>query len=440
MKVSTSQKLSHTLEKILPEQRLFLRSDTETRFVRLSGGTQAAVLFGGALLVGWTILATSVLVIDRIGSGSAREMAQREQRLYETRINELAQERNRVAGEIRAAQDRFNTALSQVSEMQSQLLESEDRRRELETGIEVIQTTLRGVMKERDEALRRGAQLMAEFKEATGAAKSGAGQQQDAEGTVEFLTAALAETSAERDRLSVAADTAETRFNQLKLAAKLEREKQDRVFSELEDAVNVSLEPLDKMFRKVGLPTDKIIDTVRRGYSGLGGPLSPLSKSTKGNPTDEISDRASGIIDSLDQINLTRIAADKVPFGRPVKSAYRLTSGFGPRWGKIHSGADMAAGLDTPIYATADGVVVQAGWNGAYGKFIKIKHDFGIETRFAHLNGIRVKVGQKVSRGDRIGDMGTTGRSTGVHVHYEVRVGGKAVNPMTYIKAARDVF
>ena len=71
---------------------------------------------------------------------------------------------------------------------------------------------------------------------------------------------------------------------------------------------------------------------------------------------------------------------------------------------------------------------------------MKIQHEFGIETRYAHMSKIRVNVGDRVSRGDRIGDMGNTGRSTGTHLHYEVRIGGKAVNPMTYIKAARDVF
>jgi murein DD-endopeptidase MepM/ murein hydrolase activator NlpD len=71
---------------------------------------------------------------------------------------------------------------------------------------------------------------------------------------------------------------------------------------------------------------------------------------------------------------------------------------------------------------------------------IKIKHAFGIETRYGHLSKIRVKVGQKVSRGERIGDMGNTGRSTGTHLHYEIRNNGKAVNPMNYLKAANDVF
>ena len=81
-----------------------------------------------------------------------------------------------------------------------------------------------------------------------------------------------------------------------------------------------------------------------------------------------------------------------------------------------------------------------AGWQRGFGKLIKVQHAFGIETRYAHLTNIRVKQGQRVSRGDHIGDMGSTGRSTGTHLHYEVRVGGKPVNPMIYIKAANDVF
>ena len=100
----------------------------------------------------------------------------------------------------------------------------------------------------------------------------------------------------------------------------------------------------------------------------------------------------------------------------------------------------MAGAYGTPIYATADGTITYAGWENGYGRLIKIQHEFGIETRFGHLSQIRVEVGQRVSRGDRIGDMGNSGRSTGTHLHYEVRIGGTAVNPVTFIKAANDVF
>jgi murein DD-endopeptidase MepM/ murein hydrolase activator NlpD len=106
----------------------------------------------------------------------------------------------------------------------------------------------------------------------------------------------------------------------------------------------------------------------------------------------------------------------------------------------MHEGHDWAGATGTPIHATADGVVVHAGRQSGYGNLVKIKHDFGFETRYAHLSRIRVNVGERVSRGERIGDMGNTGRSTGTHLHYEIRIGGAAINPMKYIKAARDVF
>ena len=106
----------------------------------------------------------------------------------------------------------------------------------------------------------------------------------------------------------------------------------------------------------------------------------------------------------------------------------------------MHAGADFAGPVGTPIYAAGDGVVTHASWLSSYGRLVKIKHENGVETRYAHMNKIRVKKGQRVSRGDRIGDMGNTGRSTGPHLHYEVRVNGTPIDPMKFIKAGKNVF
>ncbi len=155
---------------------------------------------------------------------------------------------------------------------------------------------------------------------------------------------------------------------------------------------------------------------------------------------DADAERAGRILEGLDRMNLYRLAVEKAPFAMPLKTSFRYTSGFGRRWGRMHEGIDMAGALGSPIYATADGTVIHAGWESGYGNLVKIRHEFGIETRYGHLSKVRVEVGQKVSRGDRIGDMGNTGRSTGTHLHYEVRTGGSATNPMTFIKAANNVF
>ena len=227
---------------------------------------------------------------------------------------------------------------------------------------------------------------------------------------------------------------------EMELRLRLLEEKNDEIFRQLEEAMLVSVEPLDKMFRQAGLNPDSLLSAVRRGYSGTGGPLAPMSFSTKGGAPDPDTARANGILGRMDRINLYRIAAERAPFDIPVKASFRYTSGFGPRWGRLHAGTDFAGPIGTPIYATADGVVIEASWSSGYGRLIKIQHEFGIETRYAHLNSIKVAVGQRVSRGERIGDMGNSGRSTGPHLHYEVRVGGAPVNPMIYIRAGQDVF
>jgi murein DD-endopeptidase MepM/ murein hydrolase activator NlpD len=110
-----------------------------------------------------------------------------------------------------------------------------------------------------------------------------------------------------------------------------------------------------------------------------------------------------------------------------------LTSGFGPRWGRMHEGIDIAGGSGTPIAAAATGTVISAGWSGGYGQLVVLDHGNGLSTAYAHLSSIAVSAGQTVPQGSVVGGMGTTGSSTGVHLHFEVRVNGSAVDPLGYL-------
>ena len=435
MRSRISKKIHGWLEGRFPEKRLFLRSDNETRFIRLTAETQLVAWTGGTLVVGWTIIATAILLMDSIGAGNFRAQAQRDQMVYENRLNSLSTERDIRADEAVAAQRRFNSALEQISIMQSELLNTEDKRRELETGLEVVQSTLRDTMKDREAARDQVAALSADGAEASASAMS-----EEVSGTLDLMADALRQTAEERDLIAADAEFALDHAAEAELRLRLLEEKNDEIFRQLEEAMMVSVEPLDKMFRQAGLNPDTLLSAVRRGYSGTGGPLMPLQFSTKGGGPDPDTSRANGILNRMDRINLYRIAAERAPFDIPVKSNFRFTSGFGQRWGRLHAGTDFAGPVGTPIYATADGVVTFAGWSSGYGRLVKIQHEFGIETRYAHQSAIRVSVGQRVSRGQQIGDMGNSGRSTGSHLHYEVRVGGAPVNPMIYIRAGQDVF
>lgn len=127
-----------------------------------------------------------------------------------------------------------------------------------------------------------------------------------------------------------------------------------------------------------------------------------------------------------------------IPSRMPVEGV-TLTSDYGMRTHPViggrraHKGVDLAGPVGTPVYATADGVVSMAQWFSSYGKYVQIEHGAELQTRYAHLSSYVVAPGASVTKGQLIGYIGTTGRSTGPHLHYEVRVAGNAVNPMPYM-------
>ena len=169
----------------------------------------------------------------------------------------------------------------------------------------------------------------------------------------------------------------------------------------------------------------------KSGQDGVGGPFE-----SAGNPTFK------ALFNSWKKLDRLQDGVIAIPSDKPVKASASFTSGFGVRSDPFHAGAAMHPGIDlagsygTPIYATADGTVLRAGWNsGGYGNLVEVDHGRGITTRYGHMSAILVSAGQHVTRGQQIGRMGSTGRSTGNHLHYEVRIDGRAVNPIPFMKS-----
>jgi murein DD-endopeptidase MepM/ murein hydrolase activator NlpD len=431
-------RLGRFLERHLPEQRLFLRSGEETRFVRLSPATQAGLLGGGALLMLWTAVATAILALDSIGGSDLRAQAMRDRALYEERLNAMADERDARAAEAAQAQDRFYAALEEVSAQQALLLDLEARERELSAGLAALRATLTATLSERDAARAALAAAMP-------AGDTDAARRQEAQDLAVLVVDALRETADARNAAATRADMLETELTGLRIQLRRQQERTDRVLARLADAIDVSMDPLDAVFRRVGIDPDQVLEDVRAGYSGQGGPFNPISGSVDEETMGGLVRHADAILEQLDRINLYRIAVQRLPFAMPLRTSYRLTSGFGNRrhpitgrW-DMHEGIDLAGDHGSPIYATGNGTVTFAGWQSGYGRLVRIRHANGFETRYGHLSRIRVTVGQPVSQGERIADMGNTGRSTGTHLHYEVRIGGRPVNPMDFIRAGQDV-
>ncbi len=144
--------------------------------------------------------------------------------------------------------------------------------------------------------------------------------------------------------------------------------------------------------------------------------------------------------EDLNQFNRYKMQMANLPIANPVPGA-KITSRYGRRRdpftkeSRYHSGMDFKAPIGTPIYSSGNGVVLRAGWAGGYGKMVEIRHPNGLISRYAHMNDIAVKQGETVTQGRQIGKTGNTGRSTGPHLHYELRKNKKAYNPMPYLDA-----
>ncbi len=170
--------------------------------------------------------------------------------------------------------------------------------------------------------------------------------------------------------------------------------------------------------------------------TGVGGPLIELKSGAA------LVDSINALDSSLGMLQKLRTAAQSLPHGSPTPGK-RISSRYGTRKdpftkrAAVHGGLDYRARRGTPVLATASGMVIKAKRFGGYGKLVEVDHGDGITTRYAHLSKIRVKPGQRIKKGTRIGDVGSTGRSTGPHLHYEVRRGGRTLNPVHFVRLAK---
>ncbi|MGA9092297.1 MAG: peptidoglycan DD-metalloendopeptidase family protein [Bradyrhizobium sp.] len=206
--------------------------------------------------------------------------------------------------------------------------------------------------------------------------------------------------------------------------------------SSFEDSIESRVRRMRGVFSDLGLDIGQMEAATPR--AGMGGPFVPVKLAANAGPFER----------QLYRINVTRAQMERlnrtlalVPYRKPVIGEVEFTSGFGvrtdPFLGRpaMHTGLDFRAATGDPVRATANGKVVSSGWAGGYGRMVEIDHGNGLSTRYGHLSEIGVKVGDSVKIGQVIGAVGSTGRSTGPHLHYETRIDGEAVDPQKFLRA-----
>jgi murein DD-endopeptidase MepM/ murein hydrolase activator NlpD len=220
-------------------------------------------------------------------------------------------------------------------------------------------------------------------------------------------------------------------------------EVQPALLSDVKEQVDLEIARLERALQSTGINPKSIQARVNRDQGSEGGPLLPLGPAQIATQDQAFNVGVTDTMTSLNELANVVTALNAVPLIQPV--AGELSSSFGARNDPFteelafHSGVDLRGEKGSDVHATAAGIVVFAGPRGAYGNTVEVDHGYGIRTRYAHLSKIAVAAGAKLDKGSVVGKLGSTGRSTGPHVHYEVWYDDAVRDPEKFIKAGRNV-
>ncbi|MEE9209167.1 MAG: peptidoglycan DD-metalloendopeptidase family protein [Kiloniellales bacterium] len=348
-------------------------------------------------------------------------------------------ERDQVA----AARERLVTRLSEI---ERELAETNATKLELETTVASLQRGLKASQGARQELETENSvqnERIVGLEQDLGAAHA---EQAESKDRIAGLDASLAQAIDRGDALRGRRDSLERRVQGLEQRLVDLRDAEQGVIERLSERTKLSVKVIEKTVAMTGLDVDTLIAQVDNSGLGQGGPFVPADEGVaEFGPSAQLGSTVNLLDEQLDRWTALRDVVGALPLTSPLDQ-YRISSAFGARKDPLngrkarHRGIDFAAPTRTSVYATAPGKVVFAGWRGRFGRTIEIDHGHGIRTRYGHLRKIQVKAGETVDHRQKIGLVGSSGRSTGPHVHYEIRFKGQAQNPMKFLKAGKYVF
>ncbi len=424
------QRISHLVGRVFRQREIILRSGTNVRYVVLSSTLQRAVAAAGLgmLVAGaWTM------------AGHHRAWT-----LVDLKSHEVA----RVEEAYRLAIDSLGAAVDGATEAgraegASAILALVAQNESLQRHLTEVERRLLSAETERERASANHENLVERLRLLDRQVRQHASKNVELGAVVTSLEQGLTDAMAERGRLAVERDRLARERNALRAEIQeLERRQgtltvtHEQTIAQLSERTQAGIDGLKRVIARTGLDPDRVLAAQTPG--GQGGPLVPAVG------PDKVHANLVGLGSQIGRLEEMRRLLRALPVGAPLES-FNLMSNFGvrrdPFTGQLamHSGMDLSAPARTPVHSTGGGTVVSAGWNGEFGNLIEIDHGYGLVTRYGHLSRIHVKVGQRVAQHQPIGLVGSTGRSTGPHVHYEILIEGKNLNPAKFLEAARYV-
>jgi murein DD-endopeptidase MepM/ murein hydrolase activator NlpD len=433
--------LIELVRRLLPERQLMVRSRGQVRLIVLSRFRQLLILGFAVVIFGGVVVASANLFADKLVLRAKDAEIARVRVAFRNLISQVAESQNRftsAADTLRQNHEYLLDLVDQNSALRRDI-EIKEKKAELSrinrirSGRRAVKNHLRWLEEERGETYRW------DIKPAV----PGTGQ-------LPF------------DKIMVGGDAAAQAIDPLKLwderAAVEKRERdiqrrllalrdsQRKILFRLTERAIRNISAVEKTIAMTGLDLEGRLTASAGNLKGQGGPFVAAPAAPAGPAGSDLFERDLVVLDRhIQRFDELQRVVRTIPFAEPSRHYY-VSSRFGRRRDPIngkwamHSGADLAGTLGSPILTTAEGTVLFAGHNGRYGRMVEIDHGFGLRTRYGHLQRILVKKGQKVSFHQEIGLMGTSGRSTGPHVHYEIVVDGVPLNPIRFLNAGKYVF
>ncbi|HVY86628.1 MAG TPA: peptidoglycan DD-metalloendopeptidase family protein [Caulobacterales bacterium] len=393
-------------DRVFPERQIYHRSGGSVRYVSLSPSKQALLALGAVGVAGWCVYATANTLLEGPRATASNAEVERLQQKYDRWLNE---------------------ARAQAAASQAQL---EERTRAFDQATRDFET--------RHEVLRS----LLEY--AGGSSLTAAARPIERDGARMLMAASIDEAEPRQARMMTSEPYQVQTVGFRARVDRLESD-QEQTLSQLEDSVAQRSEQVRGVMRLTGVSMSALTGPEAEA---AGGPLVPQDlvaylRDSDLNPA--FARRVTQVAARVAESRRLEAIASATPLAQPLAVDYRETSGFGPRTDPFtgrpafHPGLDMAAFERAPVVATSPGIVSYAGPRNGYGNCVEIDHGFGFKTRYGHLRDIQVTRGERVAIGQRIGSMGSTGRSTATHLHYEVWFRGRAIDPINFLRAGRHV-
>lgn len=450
----------HAKEFRAPESKIgsdYFELELRGNVARHRGPALAKILGLGALFVlaGWAALTSIYILLHDDLLSAALQERQHMQAGYEDRIAGLRGEIGAITGQLMLNEDQFDVKLSRIRERQSLLESRQDRLSTLAN--DPRQLRLANIVDRSREDITGSTEPAHD--------RVSENSSQDAQGgPIGSGTIRLAFTvpsfprTVSRLPFSSLGDTGLPPQPLNRADADLQRLVSDQKsletdqFSELtrmEEDAESAIQILTDAITRIGFTPRSALDSLNSAaatsYVSTGQPARMQVTPMPLSPATNFESQLQRVRARLDQANTLFLASLQYPIRRPLPAEQTISSPYGSRIDpfhrrpSFHSGIDIRAPTGLPVQATAAGVVVSAGNAGGYGLRVEVSHGAGLVTRYAHMSTIDVREGQRISAGDIVGKVGSTGRSTGPHLHYEIRRAGNTIDPMRMVQAGEEL-